>query len=96
MHKKKADQTASPKVMHSNNSSASAQRGRLLRHLQEAGAINTLEARRELSILMPAARIKELRDRGWDVRTHFISIADDAGCMHHRVGLYVLRSAADE
>lgn len=46
--------------------SAAAQRSRLLDWLRK-GPITTLEARRVLDILMPAARVFELRAQGFDI-----------------------------
>ncbi len=71
------------------NTSASAQRNRLLTRLQ-LGPVDTITARRELSILMPAARIKELRNSGHDIRRHLISLIDEQGITHHGVALYYL------
>lgn len=71
------------------NTSANAQRTRLLARLQ-LGPVDTITARRELSILMPAARIKELRDCGHDIRRHLISLIDEQGCTHHGIALYFL------
>lgn len=90
--KKKACQQAGPSyATHPNNtsSSSSAQRTRLLARLLH-GPLDTITARRELSILMPAARIKELRDDGHDIRRHLVSLTDEQGCSHHGIALYYL------
>ena len=45
------------------------QRQRLLKYLKERGAITQLAAHSELRIWRLAARIKELRDAGYDIET---------------------------
>jgi len=76
---------------HITNTGAEAQRQRLLTELQHR-AINTIDARRDLNILMLAARVKELRQRGHDVVTRLMDIHDDQGRPHSRVALYSLIS----
>ena len=46
-----------------NSNSAQDQRKRLLDYLRTHGSIDTITARRELDIMMPAARVHELRHR---------------------------------
>lgn len=88
--KKKADQQASPNNLPNNHiTSSDAQRSRLLARLQ-LGPVDTLTARSELNILMPAARVKELRDLGHDIRSHRITHTDDQGRAHHGIALYYL------
>ncbi|NMZ64693.1 hypothetical protein HBN99_10185 [Pseudomonas oryzihabitans] len=67
MDKKKADQQASPKHSDIDSTSGAAQRQRLLQRLRQ-GPANTIELRRDLNIMMPAARVKELREAGHDTR----------------------------
>lgn len=71
------------------NTSAEHQRNRLLERLME-GAVTTIEARRDLNVMMPAARIKELRNAGHNIQTQRITMADDQGNKHSRVALYYL------
>lgn len=66
-----------------------AQRARLLARVQK-GPIDTLSARAELNILHPAARIQELRDRGYPIKTHLITKTDEHGRKHQRVALYYI------
>ena len=68
--------------------STHAQRARLLDALR-CSPITTIEARRALDILMPAARIKELRNRGYQIVTLWTNQATDAGRLH-RIAQYVL------
>lgn len=87
--KKKADQQASPKKTPLNNNTAAAQRARLLDRLH-AGPIDTLTARRELNILHPAGRIDELRNMGYRITTHRITVRDEHGFRHEGIALYAL------
>lgn len=68
--------------------SADAQRARLLDRLR-IGPVSTLEARRELEILCPAARVLELRRMGNDIATVWTREETEGG-VPHRVALYVL------
>lgn len=72
-----------------NDTTASAQRLRLLKRLKH-GAISTIEARHELNIMMPAARVKELRDDGHPIATVRVNRADTEGRQHRNVALYTL------
>lgn len=72
--------------------SASAQRARLLDALRCA-PITTLEARRNLDILMPAARVRELRLEGYRIETIRIHQETDSG-KPHNVARYVLAKEA--
>jgi hypothetical protein len=60
---------------------------RLLEWLQTE-TITTLQAREELDILHPAARIQELREAGHNIITH--RTTGDTGKSKHRVACYVL------
>jgi len=91
--KKKADQQACPKNTAHHNTSSEAQRARLLARLK-AGPIDTITARRELNILMPAARIKELREAGFPIETQRITLIDDHGRNHSGIALYYLRTTS--
>lgn len=66
-----------------------AQRAHLLRWLQEHGQITTLQARNDLGIMHPAARIQELRESGQHIETYWQLEADATG-KQHKQGLYVL------
>jgi len=89
LNTKKADQQASPKKTPLNDTTAEAQRARLLERLQ-LGPVDTFEARSELNIMMPAARIKELREAGHDIQTHRLTLTDEQGRTHHGVARYYL------
>lgn len=78
------------KALHSNDSAA--QREKLYERLLFA-PITTIEARRDLDILMPAARIFELRERGHRIDKVWTWERTACGKMH-RVALYALRKDA--
>lgn len=73
------------------DTSSGAQRNRLLERLR-LQPVDTFTARSELNIMMPAARVKELRDRGHDIRRQLITLTDDYGRSHHGIALYFLTS----
>lgn len=68
--------------------SAAAQRARLLDRLH-IGPVSTLEARRKLEILAPAARVFELKAQGYKVEKVWIKEETEGG-VFHRVALYFL------
>lgn len=70
----------------------SAQRRRLLKQLQEKGSVTTLEARRHLDIMSPAARIFELRHQdNCNIQLHWVDELTDTS-IRHKVGKYTLQS----
>lgn len=70
--------------------SAEAQRFRLMAWLNDKSSITTIEARRELDILMPAARVHELRHTyGKNITTIWTHQPTACGKIH-RVARYVL------
>jgi len=66
-----------------------AQRARILDYLLNHRALTTLEARHHLNVMHPAARVMELRKRGYNIITNRREDADSQGRLH-RVGEYVL------
>lgn len=76
------------KANHS-DTSARAQRFRLLAALKQ-GSVTTFHARADLNILMPAARVKELRSLGYNIATERIQLFDQQGNRHSGVAKYVL------
>ncbi len=64
-----------------------SQRARLLAWLKTS-PITTLQARKELDIMHPAARIQELRERGNNIMTHWTT--DNTSKGRHRVARYTL------
>lgn len=74
-----------------NNNSAAAQRQRLLEELKRR-AVSTIQARRDLDIMMPATRIFELRhNEDYNIKTVWVTEETEAG-KPHRVALYVLQT----
>ena len=77
------------------NSPASiAQRERFLRALR-LGTVNTFDARDRLGILMPAARIFELRALGYEIDVDYRRAVDRDGVEHDRIAHYSLLSSPD-
>lgn len=70
------------------NNSAAAQRRKAL-ELLRGGPKSTLQLRRDGDILAPAARILELKRRGFDILTQWVHQATECGKVH-RVAQYVL------
>jgi hypothetical protein len=77
------------------HTSASAQRQCLLNWLIRNGTVNTMLARDRLNIMMPAARIKELRDFGHIITTLQIVINYRDGRPHYQVARYALLELAE-
>lgn len=73
---------------------AAAQRKRILEFLR-LRPLDTLTARKVLDVMHPAARVMELRKRGWEIQTVKIDRASDCGEIH-RVACYVLEAVAGE
>ena len=73
---------------------AAAQRKRILEFLR-VRPLDTLTARKVLDVMHPAARVMELRKRGWKIQTVKIDRASDCGEIH-RVACYVLEAGAGE
>lgn len=75
-----------------NGNAAIAQRKRILDFLR-IRPLDTLTARKELDIMHPAARVMELRKRGFGIKTIEIDRQSDCGKIH-RVACYVLEVGA--
>ena len=52
-----------------------------------SGFLTTEQARRDLDVMHPAGRIKELRERGFIIVTHMVNRPTIAGNMH-RMAIY--------
>ncbi|MEI6709278.1 MAG: helix-turn-helix domain-containing protein [Methylococcales bacterium] len=68
-------------------SNAHSQREQILNWLRRE-PLTTLQARKELDIMHPAARIQELREQGHNIITYWTT--EDTGKGSHRVARYVL------
>lgn len=66
-----------------------AQRLRMLEALRQR-PVTTFFARDELGILMPGARVFELRLLGYAIRTDKVRLQDGAGIWHNGTARYVL------
>jgi hypothetical protein len=88
--KNTSNQQASQNNPQSTDNSGSAQRRGLLDWMRNSGPIDTLTARRDLNILMPASRIKELKNQGYTFHTRRITITDEHGRSHSNIALYSL------
>ncbi len=70
-----------------------SQRQRILAHLKKS-PLTTLQARSELDVMHPAARVMELKVRGGHkIVTHWTT--DNAGGGNHRVAQYVLMAGGE-
>ena len=78
--------------MTENKNTAIAQRKRILDFLR-IRPLDTLTARKELDVMHPAARVMELRKRGFRIKTIEIDRPSDCGKIH-RVACYVLEVGA--
>ncbi len=67
------------------------QRTRLMEAMRRGLPVSTFEAMRYLDIYFPPARIKELRNEGERIGTHWVHSETESGDLH-RIGLYVLES----
>lgn len=78
--------------MNSNNNIKS-QQDRILKALIKAGStgLSTIECRHVLDVMCPAARIMELRRRGYNIKTIW-SVERTPEGYKHRVGRYLLIS----
>ena len=70
------------------DNSAAAQRARVLDAMR-SGPKSTIQLRRDWDVLSPAARVLELKRRGFEILTQWVHEATDCGKLH-RVALYVL------
>lgn len=75
------------------SNAACEQRKRLLDRLR-LGTVSTLEARRELDIMHPAARVMELRNAGYQIDRLTVDESSDCGRLH-KVARYMLVPTGD-
>lgn len=57
-----------------NEKSSQTQNAKILAHLQNGGRITSLSALDNFGCLRLSARIKDLRDRGHDIQSQFITV----------------------
>lgn len=76
--------------MQVNDNSTAAQRQRAAEHLKEHGSLSTPQARRDLNIMMPAARIHELKREGLNIEKIMVREESENGHIH-RFARYFLK-----
>lgn len=87
-----AQEVTTSKANHTGNT-LEAQRSRALDWLKRFGSATTIELRRDCDIMMPAARIHELRHKfGCNITTLWTHQQTDCGKLH-RVARYVIGSS---
>lgn len=74
------------------SNSVKSQQERILKIFSQNHSLSTMQARNEYGILHPCGRIKELRQKGHQIETHWIKETDLNGVMH-RIGLYVYKGS---
>ena len=84
-----ASKESRPEFKASNGGNGAAAQRRRALDLLRSGPKSTIQLRRDGDILAPAARILELKQRGFDILTQWAHQATDSGKLH-RVALYVL------
>lgn len=91
-NKKAATQTGAAKdyeqTKYSGNDAA-AQRNRILAYLREHHSLSTFDARYQIDVMHPAARVMELRKQGFEIHTSWVREQTPEG-KSHRVGRYHL------
>lgn len=73
------------------NQSFISQRKRLYEALKH-GPVTTIQARDELNIMSPAARIMELKEAGYTITKDIQWIADSAGRQHKSAKYYLINT----
>ncbi|MDP1680962.1 MAG: helix-turn-helix domain-containing protein [Burkholderiales bacterium] len=81
--------SAKPKTLNPNNTSASNARAIILAALR-TGPQTTVALRHEHGVMSPAPRVLELRERGYQIDTVRVHAATPDGVNHHSVALYML------
>ena len=77
-----------------NRNQINFQIARIWEYLQKNRTMTTFQARIELKIMHPAARIMELRKKGKNISTKFVWKPNTDGELH-RIGQYILLSEND-
>lgn len=72
------------------NVSTNTQHSRIITTLLKLDGFNTWEARNDLNIMHPSGRVKELKERGWQIDTVRVKVFDDMG-KAHTIGHYILK-----
>lgn len=86
--------TASNTSLNPNNTSIDNQHAIVMAALKD-GPKTTIELRHDYGVMMPAARVRELRLAGYKIDTVRVASFTPDGIKHHSVAKYVLRNASD-
>jgi hypothetical protein len=89
MKKEKATQAAQNKTPSFKDNSGASQRARVIEALR-SGPKNTLELRADWGVLMPAPRIFELNERGWQISKISVKAATPDGVLHSGIARYFI------
>lgn len=92
MKKKKATPKSSPKQSHANGNSLNAQRQKVLNALRSVGGegLSTIQLREQYDVMMPGARIFELRhEYGYNIKLIWGRDRNAQG-NEHTCGRYIL------
>jgi Helix-turn-helix domain len=73
---------------------SSAEQDRRMIEALRKGPITTIEAAQDLDIVQPPSTIRRLRNRGFDIQTHWTHHSSEPGRQPHRVAKYVLMREA--
>ncbi|MHB1292600.1 MAG: helix-turn-helix domain-containing protein [Sulfuricella sp.] len=73
---------------HHNGNSADSQRSRILEWFRTCNTLTTLQARQQLDVMHPAARVQELKSLGYRIDTVWTTDTTQEG-KAHRVAKYV-------
>ncbi|WP_063894744.1 helix-turn-helix domain-containing protein [Burkholderia stagnalis] len=76
------------------DNSAKAQRARVLAFLHEYGSLSTLDARHKIDVMHPAARVMELRERGFRIVTIWSREMTPEGGTHRMARYHLMREVA--
>jgi len=74
------------------SANAAHQRQRILEWLLQK-PLTTYQARQELDVFHPSARVQELKEQGYNIQTHWTTVKTLLGS--HRVAQYVLLSGGE-
>ena len=74
-----------------NGNDAETQANRSLEALQLLTSLTTQDLRQDLDIMHPTGRVKELRERGFNIQTHWTDYPTACG-KKHRMARYVFMS----
>jgi hypothetical protein len=88
-------QTTFSKTLNPNNTSSTNQRAITLLAIQNSPK-TTVELRHELGIMMPAARVHELRALGYSIETIKVTSITPDGIKHKAVAMYVYKGSDHE